>query len=302
MHLRYVGVRSATLMRYKKAMRGFLRFLRQMHVPYPNTYDALDFWLAEYINHLWSDDGSAASAAFVIAAVQRMIPSTRRRLPTAWAFLTNWQRTLVIKRATPMPLRTLRAMVSTALLLRRSGWALALTLGFTAFLRTSEALSLSAETVRLFFAARCVAIALPSTKTTGRRLAAESVVLHEPPIFDLARQCLPSAGPLFEGTLADFQRMLRLLSVHLGYPADLFTGYSLRRGGATWHYLTHDSLAATMSRGRWQREQTARIYLDDARATLVMLRETPECQRRVDEALALLPAQLRCHATPGQSR
>ena len=86
-HLRYLGVWKATLLRYEKAMRNLFRYLRQVHVPCPSPHDALDFWLSERINRLWSDDDAAASVAFVIAAVQSIIPSLRMRLPTAWFIL-----------------------------------------------------------------------------------------------------------------------------------------------------------------------------------------------------------------------
>ena len=47
-----------------------------------------------------------------------------------------------------------------------------------------------------------------------------------------------------------------------------FVPYSLRRGGATDLYLRCNNLDPVMLRGR----TTARIYLDDARASLIQMR------------------------------
>ena len=51
--------------------------------------------------------------------------------------------------------------------------------------------------------------------------------------------------------------------------------YSLRRGGATYFYTKTDSLHAVMVRGRWRDQATARIYLDDARASLILFWLSP---------------------------
>ena len=43
--------------------------------------------------------------------------------------------------------------------------------------------------------------------------------------------------------------------------------YSLRRGGATAHFLEHGSLDKTAVRGRWPSTKTARIYINEAVST-----------------------------------
>ena len=40
--------------------------------------------------------------------------------------------------------------------------------------------------------------------------------------------------------------------------------YSLRRGGATQHFLAGNSLHRTCLRGRWNNTSTARIYVNEA--------------------------------------
>ena len=52
--------------------------------------------------------------------------------------------------------------------------------------------------------------------------------------------------------------------------------YSFRRGGATWHFLTEQNIEQTLLRGRWALTSTARIYLQDAAATLSHLQISDE--------------------------
>eukprot|EP00971_Amphidinium_carterae_P339711 6477669-Amphidinium_carterae.2 len=84
MHLRYVGVKPSTIDRYKKAVGNFFSYLRGAAFAYPRSYEALDYWLSEYINHLWQDDGSSNAAAYTIAGLQRLLPQAKRKLPTSW--------------------------------------------------------------------------------------------------------------------------------------------------------------------------------------------------------------------------
>ena len=57
--------------------------------------------------------------------------------------------------------------------------------------------------------------------------------------------------------------------------------YSLRRGGATFFYTQTSSLDSVMIRGRWKDQSTARIYLGDARATLVRMAIPPGSKQLV---------------------
>ncbi|CAE7937948.1 unnamed protein product [Symbiodinium necroappetens] len=69
------------------------------------------------------------------------------------------------------------------------------------------------------------------------------------------------------------------LSIFLGFAFFLRTmellSLTIRRGGATEYYQRTQSLGRTMVQGRWKDSQTARIYIDDARATLVQLSLSP---------------------------
>ena len=42
--------------------------------------------------------------------------------------------------------------------------------------------------------------------------------------------------------------------------------YSLRRGGASWHFLQFNNIERTAIRGRWSHTKTARTYVQDCMA------------------------------------
>ena len=52
--------------------------------------------------------------------------------------------------------------------------------------------------------------------------------------------------------------------------------YSLRRGGASWHFLQFNNIERTAIRGRWSHTKTARIYVQDCMAQKEKLSLTKE--------------------------
>eukprot|EP00971_Amphidinium_carterae_P160831 3188868-Amphidinium_carterae.2 len=67
---------------------------------------------------------------------------------------------------------------------------------------------------------------------------------------------------------------------------------SLRRGGATSHYLEHANLPMTMIRGRWQQQSTAQKYIDSAMAFILHQVTASEWQS-ITVAATQLPHLLR---------
>ena len=61
------------------------------------------------------------------------------------------------------------------------------------------------------------------------------------------------------------------LCTNTGLPALSCRPYSLRRGGATAHFLEYGSLDKTAIRGRWSSTETARIYTKEAVSTLAQI-------------------------------
>eukprot|EP00971_Amphidinium_carterae_P341061 6479678-Amphidinium_carterae.4 len=109
---------------------------------------------------------------------QLFVLGARRRLPTPWAYLTNWQRTHVPTRAVPPPWETLQALVGVAFGMDCFFLAALLALSYAGGLRTGGIVSLVAESLKLFPSSGAVVVPLPSTKTTVKKGARESIVIY----------------------------------------------------------------------------------------------------------------------------
>lgn len=271
-HRRFLGITARTSRTYKQALRRFFQYTRLFHNVLPNSFVALDEMLSEYINHLYQEGDHLSQAGWVLSAMKRFYPRARRQLPTAQQFYNNWKRQHVPSRAVPLTWLVVRAMAAAATRVGRMDMALCLFLGFVFFLRTGEILALRAHHVSIFPEKGTIFIALPDTKTS--RGLMESVSLSDQRFCHIIHKLWLSSRPsglLFAGSAANFRRLLRCLLCTVDCGDLNFSAYSLRRGGATHFYQMTNNLNATVLRGRWRDMATARLYIDDARASLIQL-------------------------------
>ena len=134
-------------------------------------------------------------------------------------------------------------------------------------LRTSELYSLTPGDVTFGPQLKTAIIALHQTKTSGPNT--EETVLRDPCVVRaLACACegVHPCDPIYTKANRFFGDDLRWLGTLVGFSHQRFTPYSLRRGGATWHFHKFGSLALTSMEGRWKHERTAKIYIDGAAA------------------------------------
>ena len=110
-------------------------------------------------------------------------------------------------------------------------------------------------------------IRLPTTKTSGPNT--EEVVLQDSTVVEaLKAACIgvERSEPVYSKKPSWLGEDLRWLGRLVGFEHKRFTPYSLRRGGATWHFHKYGSLSKTAVDGRWKHERTAKIYIDGAAA------------------------------------
>ena len=145
-------------------------------------------------------------------------------------------------------------------------FAAALALGFHCFLRPSE--FLCANILRITLNPDGTGIlSLPNTKSSERTGIPELITIDDPLVVRFISQCLeanPNAATFANMSSKQFQDRFaayldQLDCSNLGYRL-----YSIRRGGATYDYMTHKSLSRTVLRGRWTSSTTAKIYIQDA--------------------------------------
>ena len=264
-------VKPATRQRYAKCFQLFVLFLRQQvgFLPaVPSDYDAC---LARFIEFLWHEGETKATAATTLAAVQYYVPQLRRQLPLSWKLKSTWDSLELPCQAAPMTPSILFAFVHQAM---QNGWEafgwLCLVM-FLGFLRTGEALSLLVKHVA--FTAAGVVLTLWHTKGTQRAVVHqhEEILLEDPLAVWACKQLVHQKckGDSLAGMSSyTFRKRWFDMVQHFALQRYQFQPYSLRRGGATHFFHVSGSMHRTLllGRGRWKHVSTARLYLQQARA------------------------------------
>ena len=130
-------------------------------------------------------------------------------------------------------------------------------------------------------------LTLSNTKSGIRRgEMAESVVLTVSVLIQYLHVLLPRILPgehLWPRDSQSFRTLFRELCTDARLPPLLWRPYSLRRGGATAHFLQFGSLDKTAVRGRWQSTRTApaRMYIGEGSAALASIVSTPAQERHI---------------------
>ena len=227
------------------------------------------------MNHLWQDDEPYQNAVDTVASVRRYLPTYRSHTSTAQAYLRNWGRTRTVRQALPLSLSALLGIVGHAALYEDWATAAACYIGYLCLLRTGEILTLKVQHVVHYEESHKSVLCLPDSKGANRKDVSEFVLVHDPVARQLLRIMMAgkrSDDSVFGLTWASLARGLRASAAAVGINDAGLSGYSLRRGGATFHFTQFASLDATTSYGRWQLAGTARKYVSQAIADLEEVR------------------------------
>lgn len=280
----FVGLHPRTLRSYKRALLSFFLWLEDEELPIPARSSQLDESLAQYLEHLWLGGVNVTYAGHTLSAFRKFYPAMRLKLPTAKQFFTNWKSVHVPRQAVPMPANVAMALAGVAITIQEQSLALLILLGFTTFLRTSEIIQLKPGQVHVDVDKGVIILALPASKTSKNK--EESVAVYDPLLCRFAQHVLQARqGPSLSGLTANqFRSRLQRLCAFLHLQRHNFTGYSLRRGGASHSFLMGKHFDELLVAGRWQRQsvKTARQYLDSGRAALVQLHLSPRSASLVD--------------------
>ena len=265
--LKYRGITSKTRQRYEKQISIFFTYLERYKIDTPSSFRDLDEQLASYIDNMFMNGEPIGYAGDLISGISRFTPAARLRIPITRLWFRNWQREVVRVRALPIPAHVCKGMAGMALALKRIDLAALLPLSFLCMLRTGDIISLRPQDVTFSPYGSSAIIALHQTKTSGPNT--EEAVLHDPrAVASLRLACKngPRDEPIYERPPRFLGEDLKWLGKLVGFEHKRFTPYSLRRGGATWHFHKFGSLARTTMAGRWKHERTAKIYIDGAAA------------------------------------
>ena len=145
-----------------------------------------------------------------------------------------------------------------------------------------------------------IILRLAASKTSPS--AQQSLAHFDHRLAALIRWLLSHFGPdeaLWPFSGSHFRQCFASLSNFFSLERLQLVPYSIRRGGATYFYSKTDALDTVMIRGRWKDQSTARIYLDDARATLVKMAIPASSKPLVTHFRRLLLLQV-CRCAKGQ--
>ena len=240
------------------------------------------------MNHLWLEGEAYSYAGDFLCGLQRFVPQSRKHLTVAWGYFRNWQKTLVRKQAFPLPALWLQALMGIAFVRKRFDLATAMLLGFAGLLRTQELILLDRSQLT-FLPNGKMTIALWESKGAKRSGRPEIVIIGEKPIVAAVRRYCAGLRPherIYGSSAQTLHRELRWLAGFLQVPRKLLSVYSLRRGGATQHFLQYQNLAATTQLGRWQDPKTARLYIEPGAAQIAQWQLTGHSQALANRCAA----------------
>ena len=280
-------IEKRTLSKYNLATQWFLQWLGMVGFAVASSYDQLDFQLSEYLEFLWEVGQRYNLAGETLSSASHRTHA-ERKLPYSWRLLGAWNTHKNPVRAPPMSRLVAHAMAAAALRDSQPWMALSILIGFHAFLRTTELLSLTAGQVLAGQYHNEVVLDLGDTKSGKRRGARELVVLDDPvtvALLKLALQHCDHTRLLINCTpmqwRANFERYANLA----GLQGFNLKPYSPRRGGATAFFMVTGSVSLALERGIWQQSSSARIYLTEGRVVAQNVLVPPDLRRHL-EALA----------------
>jgi hypothetical protein len=267
-------VSPGIVLRYNKAVLILLTFLKNFGM-LPKSLLAVDQSVALFVEACWEEGEAHALCSDALAGLQYHVPVVRRYLHKSWKLLRAWQRAEPPNRAVPFSPPLLLGFAGACVAIKEIEAAAFLLVGFDTMARTGELFNVLARHVSFFKYKNYwrAVIMLEHTKTTPRKNAKEMLVVESHLAVTFLRLAVHGKPPGMPMLTMKPQRM-RLLFQHLkslfGITEQLQL-YSLRRGGATWDFLSHGSMERTLLRGRWASSSTARIYLQDAVAAVSLL-------------------------------
>lgn len=291
--LRDAALAPSTLRAYNLNLNKFLHFTRLSLSKLILLAPAIiDQRLAEYIDDSFAKRGSYDYACQALFGLVYRHPPLRLHLGESRMRLRGWKKLKHHHSHPPITYELTVVFAATMSKWGRHAEAVATLLAFDCFLRVGELTRLQYHDVvmpndpRLGSASYRMAVRLAKAKT-GLNQSVElsnkqiESVLHS---YLLSRPFLEH-NHIFPFTPASFRTLIRQVADSLGLGDIPYVPHSFRHGGATYAHLRGSTIEQIMYRGRWLSLESARRYIQTARALLIML-TIPERLNDVGTALA----------------
>eukprot|EP00971_Amphidinium_carterae_P334312 6469517-Amphidinium_carterae.3 len=272
-----------------------MSWLRAAHPQRFTSIMELVQFVCDFLEVLWAEGGAKSLAGDVLSSLQWHLPQLKPRLKEGLDLFAVWTRAEEVTRAVPFSRQMLLAFVVRLIETDRPAAACALWLCFEGLLRIGEALTLLVADVEIQLERRKGVLTLRQTKTTRRAGGTESVILedHRLLLFLLAvMRGKPLGMPILGLSYHHVHSAILDCCAHFNLSHLYLRSHSCRRGGATDFYLSTGSLSATMLRGRWANQKTARLYVNAALAESVVQSLSAHVTRVLSAAATRLSAAL----------
>ena len=258
--------------RYSTAVLAFLNFLYDSSIVI-SRLSQFDDAACAWLEFLYADGQRKGLASDGLAGIQHFLPRCIGRLRQSWRLLKVWQKVEPPMRVLPLSPLVLLGMAGLAARLRLRDVAAGLLICFDGMLRSGELYNLTVGDITFY--RRHAVLRLGLTKSGKRTGREEMVVINS--VIAVAWLRVACRGrslqePLLRRGADHFRKCFKLFLQAFSLDNLLLNVYSLRRGGATWDFLSHQSMERTLLRGRWASTSSARVYLQDATALVAHLR------------------------------
>ena len=243
--LRSAGIGPKTEQRYSSAMARLVPLLERA-----NSMDDLDSITEEWVEASWAKGVPLGILGDALCGAHYFWPQVKGFLKASWRLFRNWRRLEVLLRAAPLPLTVVKPMIGLAMELDFAEVAFLLALGYHCYLRTGEILrikfsDISADSVQ-------GVVRIPAGESGLRFNIEEAVAIYDKEVlrlWSILHAAYPRArGCIWSHTGEKFRKCFQELTFALHVEACSFQCYSLRRGGATHHYMTRRTIDAILIR------------------------------------------------------
>ena len=276
-HLRIVARRSVgklrdnlvkpyTMKLYSAALLWFFQHLTIVGQSLPDHEGDLDDIVCEAIEEAWDSGLPRALIGNLLSGLPLQVNALYGQLKGSWKLWRVWGEKEIPCRAPPF---SKVAAFAVANQFRRWGFpieSVLIGLAFFRFLRTAEFLSLKAGQFVFDQKLRHLHITFPLTKSSRRKGTFESVHVDDEALVIKLYKIVSALQPgeaLLTMPMGEFRRRFAEALKILRLPSN-FKPYSLRRGGATYHFQQSGSLGKTFEIGRWVNARTCKIYVNTA--------------------------------------
>ena len=217
----------------------------------------------------------------LLSALSHKVNGLRGRLAGAWRLHAAWGRLELPLRAWPLSPSQAMALAWVCTSWGLPDIALTLLIQFDGVLRTGEAFMATKADFR-WNGRNSAFLSLHRTKGSSRKGSPEGVSLESPLVLALLYDWffVQKRPQLLEHSPAQF-RYYFSESVRECHLEGHFRPYSLRRGGATAHFIAGGSLDRTAERGRWGNLRTARVYINTSLSDRAQQEQSESCNSRV---------------------